>query len=215
MEVNIMAILKPKDVADRLGITTRTLQTWDRKGILKAKRSPTNRRFYTEDQINQYLNKDSLSSHKKQVAYARVSTYGQKDDLKDQLSYIRQYANARGIILDEEISDIGSGLNYKRQKWNNLLDEVMNNKIDKIYITYKDRFIRLGYDWFESLCKKHGTEIIVLSNIDTSPDKELVDDMISIIHVFSSRLYGLRKYKKKIRDEYLNDDQDSSSKAKS
>lgn len=210
-----MAILKPKDVADRLGITTRTLQTWDRKGILKAKRSPTNRRFYTEDQINQYLNKDSLSSHKKQVAYARVSTYGQKDDLKDQLSYIRQYANARGIILDEEISDIGSGLNYKRQKWNNLLDEVMNNKIDKIYITYKDRFIRLGYDWFESLCKKHGTEIIVLSNIDTSPDKELVDDMISIIHVFSSRLYGLRKYKKKIRDEYLNDDQDSSSKAKS
>ncbi|EFG54695.1 transcriptional regulator, MerR family, partial [Lactobacillus amylolyticus DSM 11664] len=90
MEVNIMAILKPKDVADRLGITTRTLQTWDRKGILKAKRSPTNRRFYTEDQINQYLNKNSLSSNKKQVAYARVSTYGQKDDLKDQLSYIRQ-----------------------------------------------------------------------------------------------------------------------------
>ena len=177
MEVNIMTILKPKDVADRLGITTRTLQTWDRKGILKAKRSPTNRRFYTEDQ----------------------------------LSYIRQYANAQGIVLDEEISDIGSGLNYKRQKWNNLLDEVMNNKIDKIYITYKDRFIRFGYDWFENLCKKHGTEIIVLNNIDTSPDKELVDDLISIIHVFSCRLYGLRKYKKKIRGEYLNDDQDTSS----
>ena len=67
MEVNIMAILKPKDVADRLGITTRTLQTWDRKGILKAKRSPTNRRFYTEDQINQYSNKNSLSSNKKKL----------------------------------------------------------------------------------------------------------------------------------------------------
>lgn len=211
MEVNIMAVLKPKDVADRLGITTRTLQTWDRKGIFKAKRSPTNRRFYTEDQINQYLSQNSLSSNKKQVAYARVSTSGQKDDLKDQLSYIRQYANAQGIVLDEEISDIGSGLNYKRQKWNNLLDEVMNNKIDKIYITYKDRFIRFGYDWFENLCKKHGTEIIVLNNIDTSPDKELVDDLISIIHVFSCRLYGLRKYKKKIRGDYLNDDQDTSS----
>lgn len=157
------------------------------------------------------MSKNSLSSNKKQVAYARVSTYGQKDDLKDQLSYIRQYANAQGIVLDEEISDIGSGLNYKRQKWNNLLDEVMNNKIDKIYITYKDRFIRFGYDWFENLCKKHGTEIIVLNNIDTSPDKELVDDLISIIHVFSCRLYGLRKYKKKIRGEYLNDDQDTSS----
>ena len=142
MEVNIMAVLKPKDVAGRLGITTRTLQTWDRKGILKAKRSPTNRRFYTEDQINQYLNKDSLISNKKQVAYARVSTYGQKDDLKDQLSYIRQYANAQGIILDEEISDIGSGLNYKRPKWNNLLDDVMNNKIDKIILLIKiDLFV--------------------------------------------------------------------------
>lgn len=79
------------------------------------------------------MSKNNLSSNKKQVAYARVSTYGQKDDLKDQLSHIRQYANAQGIVLDEEISDIGSGLNYKRQKWNNLLDEVMNNKIDKIY----------------------------------------------------------------------------------
>lgn len=87
----------------------------------------------------------------------------------------------------------------------------MNNKIDKIYITYKDRFIRFGYDWFENLCEKYGTEIIVLNNIDTSPDKELVEDLISIIHVFSCRLYGLRKYKKKIRGEYLNDDQDTSS----
>lgn len=210
-----MTILKPKDVADRLGVTTRTLQTWDRKGILVAKRSPTNRRFYTEDQINQYLDKDSLIPRKKRVAYARVSTYGQKNDLKDQLSYIRQYVNAKGIILDEEISDIGSGLNYKRQKWNNLLEEVMNNEIDKIYITYKDRFIRFGYDWFDNLCKKHGTEIIVLNNIDTSPDKELVDDLVSIIHVFSCRLYGLRKYKKKIRGEYINDDQDTSGQAKS
>ena len=67
MEVNIMTILKPKDVADRLGMTTRTLQTWDRKGILKAKRSPTNRRFYTEDQINQYLSKNSLAQIKNKL----------------------------------------------------------------------------------------------------------------------------------------------------
>lgn len=215
MEVNLMTVLKPKDVAQRLGITTRTLQTWDRKGIFKAKRSPTNRRYYTEDQVQQYLNKNSTGYQRKQVVYARVSTYGQKDDLKDQLSYIRQFVNSKGIILDEEISDIGSGLNYKRPKWNNLLEEVIKNKVDKIYITYKDRFIRFGYEWFENLCKKHGTEIIVLNNVDTSPDKELVEDLVSIIHVFSCRLYGLRKYKKKIRDECLNGDQNTSSKAKS
>ncbi len=78
MEVNIMTILKPKDVADRLGITTRTLQTWDRKGILKAKRSPTNRRFYTEDQINQYLSKNSLSSNKKSCLCQSINFWSKR-----------------------------------------------------------------------------------------------------------------------------------------
>lgn len=91
----------------------------------------------------------------------------------------------------------------------------MQGKIDKIYITYKDRFTRFGYDWFENLCKSHDTKIVILNNVDTSPDKELVEDLVSIIHVFSCRLYGLRKYKKKIKGEYLSGNQDTSSKAKS
>lgn len=77
----------------------------------------------------------------------------------------------------------------------------MQNQISIIYITYKDRFIRFGYDWFERLCNRHGTKIVVLNNPDTSPDKEMVEDLVSIIHVFSCRLYGLRKYKKKLQDD--------------
>ena len=190
-----MPILKPKDMAEKLGITVRTLQKWDNQGILKAYRTPTNRRYYTEEQYLQYIGKPLDSEH------ARVSTYGQKDDLADQIAFIRQFANAKGVIIDEAITDIGSGLNYNRKKWNQLLDEVMQNKVAMIYITYKDRFIRFGYEWFEHLCQKHGTEIVVLNNPDTSPDKELVDDLVNIIHVFSCRLYGLRKYKKKLQDD--------------
>ncbi len=85
------------------------------------------------------------SNKRKVVAYARVSTNSQRDDLKNQIDFIRQYVNAKGIILDETITDVGSGLNYNRKKWNKLLEEVMNNQIDTIYITYKDRFIRFGY----------------------------------------------------------------------
>lgn len=140
-------------------------------------------------------------SGRKVVAYARVSTYNQKDDLKNQLAFIRQFANANGVIIDEAISDIGSGLNYNRKKWNLLLDQVMQNQISSIYITYKDRFVRFGYEWFERLCNRHGTKIVVLNNPDTSPDKEMVEDLVSIIHVFSCRLYGLRKYKKKLQDD--------------
>ncbi|PWT34473.1 IS607 family transposase [Limosilactobacillus reuteri] len=197
-----MSILKPKDMSQKIGVSVRTLQKWDKAGILKAYRTPTNRRYYTEEQYLQYIGKQGDNqSDRKVVAYARVSTYNQKDDLKNQLAFIRQFANANGIIIDEAISDIGSGLNYNRKKWNLLLDQVMQNQISIIYITYKDRFIRFGYEWFERLCNRHGTKIVVLNNPDTSPDKEMVEDLVSIIHVFSCRLYGLRKYKKKLQDD--------------
>ncbi len=77
----------------------------------------------------------------------------------------------------------------------------MKDQIDTIYITYKDRFIRFGYGWFERLCKMHNTNIVVLNNIETSPTQEMTDDMVSIVYVFSCRLYGLRKYKHKLEND--------------
>ena len=132
-----MAMLKPKEMAERLGVTVRTLQIWDKKGTLKAHRTPTNRRYYTEEQYLEYIGQ-STSNNRKNVAYARVSTYGQKDDLKNQIDFIRQYANAKGVILDETITDIGSGLNYNRKKWNQLLEEVMDNQVDTCLLYTSD-----------------------------------------------------------------------------
>lgn len=183
--------------------TVNTLQRWDRIGKLKAHRNQlTNRRFYYKSELDKVLGKMSISNtNRKIIAYARVSSNGQKDDLKDQLDYLRQYLNAKGIIANDYIGDIGSGLNYKRRKWLKLLKDVDQNKIDKIYITYQDRFIRFGFDFFKQFCEWHNCEIIVLNNVNTSPDKELVNDLISIIHVFSCRLYGLRRYKKEIKSD--------------
>lgn len=193
-------MLKPKDFAEKIGVTVKTLQNWDNDGTLKAQRTPTNRRYYTEEQYLDYIGQGK-SSQRKVVAYARVSNAGQKDDLANQVEFLRNYANGKGIILDEVITDIGSGLNYKRKKWNQLLDSIMSNEIDTVYITYKDRFIRFGYDWFEKLAHKFNTQIVVLNNPDLSPTEELTEDLISIIHVFSCRIYGLRKYKKKIEND--------------
>lgn len=193
-------MIKPKEMAKRLGITVQTLQNWDNNGKLKAHRTPTNRRYYTEDQYQTYTGLQN-SAKRLNVLYARVSTYGQKDDLQNQLAFIRQYANAKGMIIDQEFTDIDSGLNYKRKKWNKLLNLVMQDKIGQIFITYQDRFVRFGFDWFDNLCKQHGAEIIVINNPHTSPDQELVSDLINIIHVFSCRLYGLRKYKNKLKND--------------
>ena len=114
---------------------------------------------------------------------------------------MKQFCNAKGIIVNQCIEDLGSGLNYNRKKWNLLLEEVMENKIKTIVISSKDRFIRLGYDWFEKFCEKFNTKIIILNNEALSPKEELVQDIISILHEFSCRLYGLRKYKNQIKED--------------
>lgn len=191
-----MASYKIGEMAKLLGVTVRTLQKWDSNKTLVAHRTPTNRRYYTEEQVEQILHKSSSKKKGKIIAYARVSTYGQKKDLQNQIDFIQTFLNAKGIIMDEAITDIGSDLNYQRKAWNKLLEEVEAGKVSEIYITYQDRFIRFGYDWFEQFCERHGAKIIVLNRKKTSPDQELVDDLVSIIHVFSGRLYRLRKYKK-------------------
>lgn len=192
---------KPKDFAELLGVSVKTLQRWDRDGILKANRTPTDRRYYTYDQYLQFKGIQTENDIRDIVIYARVSTRNQKDDLQNQVEFLKQFCNAKGIIVNQCIEDFGSGLNYNRKKWNKLLDEVMENKIKTIVISNKDRFIRFGYDWFEKFCEKFNTKIIIVNNETLSPNEELVQDIISILHVFSCRLYGLRKYKNQIKED--------------
>ena len=192
---------KPKDFAELLGVSVKTLQRWDRDEILKANRTPTDRRYYTYDQYLQFKGIQTENDIRDTVIYARVSTRNQKDDLQNQVEFLKQFCNAKGIIVNQCIEDFGSGLNYNRKKWNKLLDEVMANKIKAIVISNKDRFIRFGYDWFEKFCEKFNTKIIIVNNETLSPNEELVQDIISILHVFSCRLYGLRKYKNQIKED--------------
>lgn len=190
---------KPKEFAELLNVSVLTLQRWDNAGKLKAFRTPTNRRYYTYEQYKEF--KGETSSEKKIVIYTRVSTSNQKDDLKNQVEFLKQYANAKGIIVDEIIEDYGSGLNYNRKKWNKLIDQCMTSEISTIIITHKDRFIRFGFEWFERFLEKFNVKIVVVNNESLSPTEELVQDIISILHVFSCRIYGLRKYKKKIKED--------------
>ena len=192
---------KPKDFAELLGVSVKTLQHWDRDGILKANRTPADRRYYTYDQYLQFKGIQTENDIRDTVIYARVSTRNQKDDLQNQVEFLKQFCNAKGIIVNQCVEDFGSGLNYNRKKWNRLLDEVMANKIKTIVISNKDRFIRFGYDWFEKFCEKFNTKIIIVNNETLSPNEELVQDIISILHVFSCRLYGLRKYKNQIKED--------------
>lgn len=197
-----MTNYKVGEFAKKIGVSVSTLQRWDRTNVLKSRRTPTNQRYYTDEDLNKVLNLESeTKSNRKNVGYCRVLTQGQNNNLENQQEFVSVYSLSHGVILDEIYTDIGSGLDYKRENWNKLLKQVENNEIDKIYVTYKDRFVRFGYDWFEEFCASHGTEIIVLNQKQTSPEEELTEDLLSILHVFSDRNYGLKKYKTEINKE--------------
>jgi len=186
--------------AKQIGVTTATLRNWDASGELTPQKVTNGgTRYYSEQQLNSYMNK-TISSKKETYIYARVSSNNQKKDLVNQVDFLRQYCNAKGYIVNV-LTDTGSGLNYKRKNWNVLLDLVIKGSVDRIVIAHKDRFVRFGCDWFFSLCEKHGCIIEVVNNDTLSPQEEMVQDLISIIHVFSCRIYGLRKYKEKLQND--------------
>ena len=194
-------IYKPNEFGKMIGRTVNTLQRWDREGILKARRTPTNRRYYTEEDYYNIMGIQQENAENQVndvIIYARVSNQNQKDDLKNQVEFLKTYANAKGYIVSSIITDIGSGLDYNRKGFNSIL---YSEKKQKILISYKDRFVRFGYSWFDNFLKSKGSEIIVVNNQTLSPKQELVEDLISIIQIFSCRIYGLRKYKKKIKDD--------------
>jgi len=190
-------IYKPKDFAKLVNRKVWTLQRWDREGKLVAHRTNTNRRYYTYSQYLEVMGLKNNATEGRTVVYTRVSNRNQKDDLENQIKFLREFANARGYIVDDFLSDIGSGLNYNRKEFNNIL---YATDIKRLIISHKDRFVRFGYDWFIKFLENKGVEVIVVNNETTSPESEVVQDLISIIHVFSCRIYGLRKYKSKIKD---------------
>lgn len=190
---------KPKDFAELFGVSVKTLQRWDREGILKANRTPTDRRYYTYDQYLQFKERQTENDKRDIVIYARVSLRNQEGDLRKQIDFLKQFCNAKGLIVDQCMEDIGSGLDYNRKKWNYLLNEVMENSIKTIVISSKDRFVRFGYDWFEKFCEKYHTTILVVNNEAFSPKVEIVQDTAAILEGFSSRLYSLRKYANQLK----------------
>lgn len=200
-------VYKPKEFAQLIGRSVLTLQRWDKQGILSAKRSPTDRRYYTHEQYLEYLGLKA-NAGKKTVVYARVSTKAQKTDLQNQTAAVRLFCDDRQIRVDDWLEEFGSGLNYKRQKFNELMQEIELGQVGCLIVAHKDRLVRFGFEWFEAFCERHGTRLLIVSGDTLSPEQELVQDLLSVVHVFSARLYGLRSYRKAIKDAALKKDQD-------
>jgi len=192
--------LKITDAAKYLGVNISTLRRWEDEGKIVSERTTGGHRRYDKDALNSIANK--RKNIKLTIAYARVSSSDQKEDLQRQIDNISQYCIARGYQF-KVLSDLGSGLNYTKKGLIELLELICSNEIERIVVNYKDRLIRYGYELIEEVCKHHNVSIEIINYTeDKTYEQELVEDMLSIITVFSSRLYGSRSHKtKKVIDE--------------
>ena len=182
--------------AKSLGVSIQTLRNWDKEGKLKPTYVTENGyRYYSEDLLNKFRNIKNVNKiKKKNILYARVSTKNQKDELNRQVDNLKQYAYSKGYSF-EIITDIGSGINYKKEGLLKMINLVECGEVDRIIVLYKDRLIRFGYDLIEYICKLNDTKIEIVDNSTVSKEQELTEDLIQIITVFANKLYGARSKK--------------------
>ncbi len=188
-----MQHVTPKEAAKILGVHVSSLRRWENEGKLRAIRTPGGQRRFVLDEVEKI---GGMPKTIRTVGYGRVSTHGQQEDLQRQLEHLRARCPEAEII-----SEIGSGLNFRRKKFLTILEGIIDGDIQRLIIAHPDRLVRFGYELVKWLCEKFECELVVLNDRKFSPEPELVQDILSIIHSFSSRLHGLRKYKSKLKED--------------
>ena len=187
----------PAAFARQVGVSVKTLQKWDRIGVLPAKRTVTNRRYYTDEDLAVALRQPyKPKGERRTIGYCRVSSQAQKPELTNQQKMLEQFCHQRQIAVDEWIMEIGGGLNFKRKRFLSLVDAIIAGHVERVVLAHKDRLARFGYPLLAHLCATQDCELLVMNTEELSPEHELVQDLITITHCFSSRLYGLRNYRK-------------------
>ena len=189
--------MTPKEASEIIGVHFQTLRNWEKEGKIEAIRTPGNKRYYNVKKfLKLYRNEEIVikKKEKRKICYCRVSSENQKDDLENQIKYMKEKYPTFEIL-----SDIGSGINFKRKNLQVIINLGLKNELDTLAIAYKDRLCRIAYDLIENLLVENSeTKIIIENKSNQSFEQELVDDMIQIVTVFSSRLYGMRSYKNRI-----------------
>lgn len=200
-----MRYVSAKEAKCILQINATTLKSWKDKGIISFKKLSDKKYLYDVDSI---LNKKE-DIKRKHVIYGRVSNTKQSNDLNTQIEMIKSYCISHGILVDEIYKDIASGMNENRKDFNLLLDEVLNGNIDTVYISFKDRLTRFGFDYLKNIFAKYNTKIFVIDDHEETNktfQDELTEDLISIIHHFSMKLYSNRRKKFKDIESILEND---------
>ena len=190
-----MSLMSIGKFSKEIGISINHLRLLHKTGeLIPVKITKGGTRYYSDKQLNDYLGLNKKD--KKVMLYARVSTKQQKDDLENQIKNLKEYAYSKGYNF-EIISDIGSGIDYKKEGLKKLFEKINNSEISKIVILYKDRLVSFGFELIEFLANVNNIEIEIIDNTTISKEEELTNDLIQIITVFANKLYGSHSKKTK------------------
>ncbi len=187
-----MAYIPLRKAVDFLGLHPNTLRRYADEGKIKSIKNEAGQRLYD---VESYATSGD-TTRTTVICYCRVSSSKQRDDLNRQVVYMQSlYPEA------EIIRDIGSGINFKRKGLQSLLERLMRGDKFMLIVACRDRLARFGFELFEFMVEQNGGQIVVLDKTVHCPESELSSDLLSILHVFSCRMHGLRKYSKKIKED--------------
>ena len=184
--------MKANKVLKILQVTRPTLVSYVKSGKIKATRLTNGYWDYDDDSVYELV---GLKDQRKVVVYSRVSTNNQKKSLESQIEANIKWANKNGYKIDEVYQDIASGMNFDRNDFKKMIMNVMKRKIKTIIISHKDRFSRISFDVWNEICKEFDCNIVVINNVENE-EKEIFQDIISLIHYFTMKMYSKRKHKK-------------------
>ena len=183
----------PREAAQTLGITVDHLRRMERAGEITCIRTGGgHRRYDVQSFIDAQTGTDIIT-----IGYCRVSGKSQSDDLASQVAYLRKhYPDA------EIIQDFGSGINFKRKGLRTLLERILRGDKLRVVVAHRDRLARFGGEVIQFLVEQNGGEVVVLDEtVYGSPEEELTADLLAILHVFSRRMPGLRRYRAQIKED--------------
>ena len=189
----MLLTMKAEEVLNLLQISRKTLHVYSHNGRIRYTVMPNKRYDYNEEDVYKILNKDVK---RKTVLYARVSTHKQKDDLQNQIDQMKQWCFMNGFTINAIYSDTSSGISFdKRKGFFDILDEIMDNRVEKVVITYKDRLSRVGFELFTYLFRKYRTEIVVISEVGSTKldSDEVLDEIASMLHCYSMKMHSKRR----------------------
>lgn len=184
--------MKSKEVRDVLGVTQKTLNNYIKRGLLNPTIINSRHYEYDREEVYSLIKK---TNKRLNYTYSRVSLPKQKNDLSSQTQRLYDYATSNGYQIEEQLEDIKSGIDFNNRKnFKKLLELVVEEKVDTVFVENRDRLSRFGFELIETLFNLHGSKIVVLSNAENKTyEQELTDDLISIMHYYSMKSYSNRR----------------------